>query len=370
MEMQPQALIPQEQQQPQEKKRRLVFVGMLVLFICLVGGLAYGGSSGKTLLPQTVLLVSQLPSMTPTPTPLPFHELTIPYLRNRGYSSTLGEREVAYEHPAYTAYLTSYPSDGLRINGLLTEPKGDMPKGGWPAIVFIHGYIPPAQYTTQGQYYDYVDYLARNGFVVFKIDLRGHGSSQGQAGGGYFGSDYIVDTLHARAALQQTDFVHPKRIGLWGHSMAGNIVMRSVAAQPDIPAVSIWAGAVYTYTDREKYGISDASYQPLPTSSARPNRRRELYEKHGEPSNESAFWKLVIPTNYLGDLKGAIQLHHAVDDTVVNIGYSRDLAVLLDKTRVPHELHEYESGGHNIAGSSFVMAMENTVSFFKKYLQE
>lgn len=76
-------------------------------------------------------------------------------------------------------------------------------------------------------------------------------------------------------------------------------------------------------------------------------------------------WKMVPMTNYLSDIKGAIQLNHAMDDTVVDIGYSRDLQALLDKTNIPHELHEYSSGGHNISGSSFAQAMQNTVSFFK-----
>ena len=224
-------------------------------------------------------------------------------------------------------------------------------------------------YETTGQYADYVDYLARNGFVVFKIDLRGHGNSEGEAGGGYYGSDYVVDTLNARAALESSDFVNPKNIGLWGHSMAGNIVLRSMAARPEIPAGVIWAGAVYTYVDMAKYGIQDNSYRPPITNTQRQRARRELFEKYGSPSAQSSFWRLVAPTTYLNDLKGAIQLNHAVDDDVVNVGYSRDLVELLDRTSVPHEIKEYDSGGHNISGQNFALAMENTVNFFKKYLK-
>ena len=47
-----------------------------------------------------------------------------------------------------------------------------------------------------------MDYLAQNGFVVFKIDLRGHGDSEGEPGGGYFGADYVTDTLNAHSALE------------------------------------------------------------------------------------------------------------------------------------------------------------------------
>lgn len=314
-------------------------------------------------LPQTKKII-------PSPTSYPFREFTIPYLREKTYKSAIKNKTVAFENGLYTAYLADYDSDGLKINGLLTEPKGNMPPGGWPAIVFIHGYIPPSHYETNGTPYStYVDYLARNGFVVFKIDLRGHGESEGEPGGAYFSADYVVDALNAYSALENSDFVNPKKIGLWGHSMAGNVSLRALAAKPDIPAVVIWAGAVYSYTDRTKYGINDASYQPSQNTSERQKMRERLTAAHGadyDPNN--IFWREFVPTNYLNEMTSAIQLNHAVDDAVVDVGYSRDLTKLLDETTIPHELHEYQSGGHNISGASFGAAMQNTVEFYKKYL--
>lgn len=316
-----------------------------------------------------VLPVLKDKAAKPSTSQFEFRKLTIPYLREKEYQSKLGELEKYSENSNYTAYLTSYISDGLQINGLLTVPEGEKPAGGWPAIIFLHGYIPPAQYKTTQNYADYVDFLAKNGFVVFKIDLRGHGASEGEAGGAYYSSDYIIDTLNAYSALQSSDFVNSQAIGLWGHSMAGNVVLRSMTAKPEIPAAVIWAGAVYTYTDLAKFGIQDASYQAPPSSAPRTNKRQLLRQIHGDPSSESAFWQQVAASNYLNDLEGAIQLNHAANDEVVNIGYSRDLNTLLEKTSVPHELHEYPSGGHNITGANFVTAMQNTVNFFKKYLK-
>ena len=305
----------------------------------------------------------------PTPTPFPFVEMTIPYLRTRQYVSSLGPRTIAYEKTTYTAYMTSFDSDGFKVNGLLTIPTSTPGSTRFPAIVFVHGFIPPSTYETQKNYYDYVDYLSRNGFVVFKIDLRGHGNSQGEAGGGYFSSDYIIDLLHARAALAASDFVNPKGIGLWGHSMAGNVLLRAFAARPEIPAVAIWAGAVYTYADQQEFGINDNSYRPPTDNTARQRRRGELRAAHGDFSPESLFWSQVAATNYLTDLRGAIEIHHAVDDTVVDIGYSRNLMKLLDRTSIPHQLFEYPSGGHNISGTSFTQAMNRTVEFFRTYLE-
>lgn len=317
----------------------------------------------------TSLFTPVIPTPSTTPLPVLFSEMTVPALRSRAYSSSISSISQLSENSAYISYLASYNSDGLKINGLLTKPKGEMPQGGWPAIVFVHGYIPPTLYKTTQNYAAYIDYLAKKGFVVFKIDLRGHADSEGEAGGGYFSADYIVDTLNARAALQSADFVKPEHVGLWGHSMAGNVVLRSMVAQPDIPAVVIWAGAVYSYSDQTKYGINDNSYRPPVNPTQRASRRQQLFNTHGQFSSESAFWKQVAPTNYLSDIKGAIQIHHAVDDNVVNIGYSRDLNALLGKTKVEHQLYEYLSGGHNISGTSFNIAMQRTADFYFKHLR-
>lgn len=306
---------------------------------------------------------------TATPSPVPFEELTIPYLRARTYTSSLGERVQYAKSSNFTSYRTSYQSDGLTIHGLLTVPDADMPKGGFPAIVFVHGYIPPTQYVTTEKYVEYVNYLASRGFVVFKIDLRGHGTSEGEPGGAYYSSDYVIDTLNAYAALSGADFVNASRIGLWGHSMAGNVLMRAFAARPTIPAVVIWAGAGYTYADLQEYRLNDASYRPPQVTSPRASARQRLRDAHGEFDAKDPFWKQVAVTNYLADLRGALEIHHAVDDTVVSIEYSRNLMKLLDTTFVSHRLYEYPTGGHNISGSSFGQAMQRTAEFYRTHLQ-
>lgn len=353
------------------EKRRKIFllVSALIIINVFVWGSFYYTFYKTDQAKKIAAVVGNSKEMVPSPTPFPFQEMTIPALRTREYKSTLNERNLYSQNGNYTSYLSSYDSDGFKVNGLLTIPTGETPAGGWPAIVFVHGYIPPSIYTTTGNYADYVDYLARNGYVVFKIDLRGHADSEGEAGGGYYGSDYIVDTLNARAALASSDFVNPNKIGLWGHSMAGNVVSRSLAAQPEIPAIAIWGGAVYTYSDMQKYGIDDNSYRPPSDQNINRNRRQKLNDTYGQFDPKSEFWKQVPMTNYLDGIKGAVSLNHAVDDVVVNIGYSRDLSAILDKTNIPHELNEYPSGGHNINGPAFVAAMQNTVEFYDKYLK-
>jgi len=305
-----------------------------------------------------------------TPTPFPFEELTIPYLRNRSYSSSIGNLELVSENSEYSSFLTNYTSDGLKINALLTIPNKDSGQARmtdkWPAVIFVHGYIVPAQYKTLVNYASFIDFMARD-LVVFKIDLRGHGDSQGEPTGAYYSSDYVIDILNAYSALETLDFVNKEKIGLWGHSMGGNVVMRAFAAKPEIPKVVIWAGAVYSYTDFQEFGISDSSYRPPQLSSERVRKREELFNTYGQPVAGSDFWAKVAPTTYLNDLEGQLEIHHAIDDNVVGIGYSRNLMSLLDSTSVYHKLYEYKIGGHNLTGSSFTQAMQRTADFLKSH---
>lgn len=348
----------------------LLIVLFLIVGVIVVGASLYAPvNKNVTSVSGLVQKIGNDMKAAPFPTPFPFAELTVPYLQARTYASMLNERKQYQDRPNYVSYTTSYMSDGLKINGLLTIPKGQKPEGGWPAIVFVHGYIPPTLYKTTEKYVEYVDYLARNGFVVFKIDLRGHGSSEGEPSGGYYSSDYVIDTLHAYAALESFDQVNKNAIGLWGHSMAGNVASRAMAAKKSIPAVVIWAGAGYTYSDLQEYRLNDNSYRPPNESSAPRRKRDELFAAHGQFTNESEFWKQVPATNYLSNITGAIELHHAIDDTVVSVEYSRNLGKILNSANIPHQVYEYPSGGHNITGASFNIAMLRTTNFFKENLK-
>jgi fermentation-respiration switch protein FrsA (DUF1100 family) len=321
---------------------------------------------------------SSTTTTTPTATEVAFkvgEELTIKYLRALEItgSDITFEQQLA-NGPNYYQYLASYISEGNKIYGLLTVPFGDPPAGGFKAIVFNHGYIPPTVYRTTERYVAYVNYLARSGFVVFKIDYRGNGESEGVASGSYFSPGYTIDAIAALKSLQKLDFIDPQGIGMWGHSMAGNLVLRAMEIEPDIQAGVIWAGAVYSYDDFAIYGITDSSYRPPPTpenqdSGANPLRRsQEIFETYGRPDTRVDFWKAVSLTENIDFLNRPLQIHHAQDDPVVNIGYSIDLAAVLQEHGKPYEFYTYEGGGHNLISPYFDQAMLRTVEFFKKNL--
>jgi uncharacterized protein len=316
----------------------------------------------------TASLQEATPEATETPFPIG-NELTVAALREL----TIEAGDVVIEQALpdgtnYARYIASYISEGNKIFGLLTIPFGDVPEGGFKAIVFNHGYIPPDSYQTTERYVAYVDALAQSGFVVYKIDLRGHGDSEGEPAGSYFSPAYMIDAITALRSLQRMDIIDPEGIGMWGHSMAGNLVLRAMLVEPAIKAGVVWAGAVYSYYDLARYAISDTSFVPPTTESAGSRRRREIFETYGPPNTAEAYWRAVSLTENIGFLQSPLQLHHAADDDVVNIGYSRDLAAVLAANDKTYEFYEYDSGGHNINSPSFELAMGRTIAFFREHL--
>jgi uncharacterized protein len=310
------------------------------------------------------------PELTETPTPFTVgNDLTIAALRELSIEPS----EIIIEQSLtnglnYAQYIASYVSEGNKIYGLLTIPFGDVPEGGFKAIVFNHGYIPPATYQTTERYVAYVDGLAQSGFVVFKIDFRGHGSSEGEPMGSYFSPAYTIDAITALRSLQNMDIVDSEGIGMWGHSMAGNLVLRAMLVEPAVKAGVIWAGAVYSYDDFGQYAITDTSYVPPSTESPSSRRSREIFETYGRPNLAEAFWRAVSLTENIAYLEHPLQIHHAIDDEVVNIGYSRDLSRVLEANGDVYEFYEYVSGGHNISSPSFELAMQRTIAFFRQNL--
>lgn len=321
------------------------------------------------------------PTSTLTPTPADTEavfavgrEITIEYLRGLQITGS----EIVFEgelepRSGYRQYLVSYISEGNKIYALLAVPSMQPPEGGFKAIVFNHGYIPPTAYRTAERYTAYVDYLARSGFVVLKIDYRGHGQSQGEPTGSYFSPGYTIDSIAALKSLQMLDIVDPQGIGMWGHSMAGNLVLRAMLIEPDVQAGVIWAGAVYSYDDFARYGIDDNTYRPpaTPENQETPDRRRrsqEIFATYGPPDTQVEYWQAVSLTENIEFLTRPLQLHHAQDDTVVNVGYSFDLAAVLQENGKDYEFYTYEGGGHNLISPYFDQAMLRTVEFFRNNL--
>lgn len=300
-------------------------------------------------------------------TPLPLVPLSIEYMRQQEYpGSDLVIEQTLAPGSNYRRYIASYQSEGLKIFGLLTVPGGPRPATGWPVIIFNHGYIPPAQYRTTERYAAYVDAFARHGYIVFKSDYRGHGNSEGQAASAYGSPGYTVDVLNAVATLKRFPDADANRIGMWGHSMGGNITLRALVIDRDVKAAVIWAGVVGSYRDLLEKWHPRAGSAPPP--AGRTSWRQAFIARFGTPEENPAFWNSISPTAYLDDITAPVQLDHGTADEEVPLEFSQTLAQQLRAVGKTVEFYPYPGDNHNIS-NSFGLAMQRSLAFFDRYLK-
>src|SRR5438552_13380717 len=348
---------------PQAMSRR--YAGPLAVAITVM-------LAGCSSLPPAISAPTPPPALRPSaalaaaaPERLP--PLAIDAMRQRDYpGSDLVVEQTLSPGSNYRQYVASYLSDGLKINALLTVPNGAKPATGWPVIIFNHGYIPPTVYRTTERYVAYVDDFARNGYIVFKPDYRGFGSSQGTPVSAYYAPDDTVDVLNAVTTMQRYPQADSNRIGMWGHSMGGNITLRALVIDPRIKAAVIWAGVNATYKDLLENWHPTGGDRPPPSFSG--GWPRNFIDQFGTPEQDPAFWDSISPMAYLADITAPIQLDHGTADTEVPLQFSEALAQQLTADGKNAQLFTYAGSDHNIA-QGFTVAMARSVGFFDRYLK-
>ena len=327
--------------------------------------------AAATATPSPTSTSTPLPTATPTATATPIHPLSIEYLRQQNYpGSELVIEQTLAPGSNYDRYYASYDSEGLNQYGLLTVPRGQKPAGGWPVIIFNHGFIPPNEYRTTERYVAYVDGFARSGYIVFRPDYRGHDRSEGSPTGAYGSPDYVIDVLNAVASLKQYPDADPQRIGMWGHTMGGWITLRAMVTDPDIKAGVIWGGVVGAYEDLLTGWRRGNRPPPTPDPNGTRGRwRNSLTSLFGSPESNPEFWQSLSANYFLDDLCGPIQLHHTHGDESVPVEFSEILYRQGLDAGMPIELVTYPGDNHNISGN-FGAAMSQSVAFFDRWLKQ
>jgi uncharacterized protein len=316
------------------------------------------------------------PTATPAPTATP-HPLSIATLRAGDYpGSEITVEQVLPPGSNYSRQMVSYRSEGLKLQALMTVPRGPRPPSGWPVIVFNHGFIPPQQYRATSYYIAYVDAFARNGYLVFMPDYRGHASSEGRASGAYNSPDYVVDVMNALASVRRYPEADPDRVGMWGHSMGGYITLRVLVATDAIKAAVIWAGVVGSYPDMMfnwgNRAPTAGPPPPPPGGTPGPGQtqswRNRMLQEFGTPEENPGMWASVSANTYLKDLTAPVQLHHGTADTSVPLRMTQTLDRQIREAGGSSELYLYPGDDHNLS-HSLGTALGRSVAFFNAHVK-
>lgn len=296
--------------------------------------------------------------------------LAIAVMRQQSFPASVITIEQTLEPGSnYTRYVVSYMSDGLKIYGLLTVPIGQKPAGGWPVILFNHGYIPPNSYSTIYSYAIMVDPLARAGYIVFKPDYRGNGNSQGSPTQSYITPDYVTDSMNALEAIKEYKDANPNKIGVFGHSMGGNITLHELVMSHAFKAADIAAGVVGNESDlitwwNQRFATNSIVGNDLDTYYI----IQQMVKRYGTPKSDPSYWNTIDPPLFISFISEPVQIQVGTSDEDVPVNFSSSLANLLKKNNKEVTYLTYPGADHNLAPDT-AAAMAQTVDFFNTYIK-
>lgn len=310
---------------------------VILLFIVIIGLLIYQRGYGE-----------KAGSLTPSPNQ-PQTQNNQPafmeQLRRREYKG--GEikiEETLAHNNSYTSYIFSYPSDNLKIYGMINIPEGE---GQFPVIILNHGYFNPSSFNSGDGTRTIADILATNGYITIASDYRGHGQSEddGQRRGGHK-PEFAIDILNLIVSIKNIEKADLNNIGMWGHSMGGEVSLRVAEATDKIKAIVLWA----------------------PTSANASDNANFYGGGHGRSSNDPEI-DGISPINYLEYISSPISLHQGLVDIEVKPEWSKELNDALKKEGKTVEYFEYEGQDHNFRNLGWDLISERTVAFFNQYLK-
>jgi uncharacterized protein len=125
-----------------------------------------------------------------------------------------------------------FKSGGINCAGDLYLPPAFSQSRKFPGLVIGHG---TAQ--TKKSLVDQGEFFSRAGYVVLAIDYRSFGESEGEPRGQLFPLIQVEDYRNGVSYLQRLAGVDPERIGIWGTSNSGGIVVYAAAVDRRIKAV-------------------------------------------------------------------------------------------------------------------------------------
>src|SRR5438093_5467050 len=128
-------------------------------------------------------------------------------------------------------------SEGIPCSAFCGLPANDTARH--PAIVLGHGFgVRKESLVTEAEH------LTHAGFVTLAIDYRTLGESGGEPRGSIFPYNQVEDFRNAITWLQRRDDVDRDRIGIWGASFGGGVVIMTAALDQRVRAVVAMAPIV------------------------------------------------------------------------------------------------------------------------------
>jgi dipeptidyl aminopeptidase/acylaminoacyl peptidase len=309
--------------------------------------------------------------------------ISIKGLQERSYISEISFEKNLEDTDKYKSKLISYLSDSLKVYALVTIPKSEKPKKGFPILIFGHGFHPePEKYGVSaktgknwrpGDYYRGIpETYAEIGFLVITPDYRGHNVSEGfeYTQTSYLASTfYAIDVLNLISALSQLEEGNTDNVFYLGHSLGGDVGLKTLLVSKQIKAASIWAGVSASTIDQVLYY---GKYYDNNNNSKITNESIQNYKSKLNEVIRNLDFEYDINSgdaiNYIEDIEAPLILHHAQWDTSVPYQWSEALASKLFTHNKKFEFYTYNSKNHLFKDENRAIAIQRDLDFFNKII--
>ncbi|MCC6905443.1 MAG: alpha/beta fold hydrolase [Anaerolineae bacterium] len=284
----------------------------------------------------------------------PFANLTIDALAARPYGGSgivLGR--VVRAEPEFTQYEMTYPSDGLVITGLIDIPTGDGP---FPVALVNHGYMMFHEYKPGFDSWRYADWLAKKGYIAIMSDYRMYGGSD--TGPNPFHIGYAVDIMNLIAQVDSLSQAAPGQIGVFGHSMGGEIAMYPMVISDEVDAV-----VLYSSMSGDAGRNWEHSWRYWPIQRAAMDATALIY---GRPAENPEGYAAISPVNYLERVRMPVMIHHGTHDESVPYWWSEELWKQMEEIGINVTFWPYPGGGHSLPTD---VLMQRTYEFFEQHVR-
>lgn len=215
-------------------------------------------------------------------------------------------------NPNVQMYLITYLSEGLKVKGLLAEPKDGQ---AYEGFLYLRGGIKSVGMVRPAR----VGQFASEGFIVFAPFYRGNRGGEGNED--FAGKDRI-DAFTAFNFLKQYPRVKEKRIHIFGFSRGGVMALLTAIHFESASSVVTWGGVsdmVLTYMERK-----DLRRMMKRVIGGTPNKFPDRYRKR-------------TPLYFLEKLAPPVLIIHGVRDQNVSVEHSKRLEERLNTLEKPVE---------------------------------
>lgn len=250
-----------------------------------------------------------------------------------------------------TEYGTLKANDGQTLHYSIVKPSNFSASKHYPVFLSTYG-GPHAQHVARrwGNLFD--QYMAQQGYVVFRLDNRGSGRRERAFTDVIYkelGKHEVEDQVTGIDWLGKQKFVDPKRIGVFGWSYGGFMTLRLLSAASDKIAMGV---AVAPVTD---WALYDTHYTEQ-FVGATPKSDPQAYAQSGVFA-------------HLDGLKSPLLLVHGMaDDNVLFTNTTRLIDGLVNRN-IKFDLMTYPGAKHGISSRAGQRHVYATIeAFFKKNL--